>query len=113
MLNSFHISVISVAFFILVISFLVIAYKFFMMKKDFVYPPVLPSCPDHWQDLSEKTKGSKCVNVKKLGTCGINVMDFSKPQWIGSKGSCNKKRWATSCGVVWEGITNKNPCEDY
>ena len=53
------------------------------------------------------------MNVKKLGTCGINVMDFSKTQWIGSKGSCNKKRWATSCGVVWEGITNKNPCEDY
>jgi hypothetical protein len=82
-----------------------------MMKNDFAFPPVLPSCPDYWQDLSENTKGSKCVNVNKLGTCGNKEMDFSTSEWIGSRGACKKKRWATSCGIVWDGITNRNHCD--
>jgi hypothetical protein len=110
MLSSFHNTVIRVAFVILILSFIVIAIKFFMMKNDFVYPPVIPSCPDHWQDLSEKGKGTRCVNKNKLGNCGNTVMDFSRPQWIGQRGLCNKKRWASGCGIAWDGISNKDPC---
>jgi hypothetical protein len=111
MLSSFHNTVLGVALFILIISFIVIAIKFYRMKNDFVYPPVLPSCPDFWQDQSDKVKGSKCVNTNKLGTCGVEVMNFSTSNWTGQRGLCNKKKWATGCGIVWDGITNKNPCD--
>jgi hypothetical protein len=113
MLNSFHNTVLRVAFFILVISFIIIAIMFYTKKNDFVYPPVTPSCPDYWQDESATVKGSKCVNKKNLGTCQNKVMNFSTTQWIGHNGMCNKKRWATGCGITWEGVTNKNHCERF
>ena len=50
MLNSFQYTVLRVAFVILIFSFIFIAIKFYRMKDDFVYPPVVPSCPDFWQD---------------------------------------------------------------
>jgi hypothetical protein len=110
MLNSFHNTVLGVAFFILIISFIVIAIMFYRMKNDLVYPPVIPSCPDFWLDESDKIKGSRCVNKNKLGSCGNTVMDFSHSHWTGPKGICNKKKWANGCGISWDGITNKKIC---
>jgi hypothetical protein len=110
MLSTFHRLVISVAFVILIISFVIIAIKFYRMKNDFVYPPVIPSCPDFWQDESDKVKGSRCINKNKIGTCGNTVMNFSTSYWTGQRGMCNKKTWASACGLSWDGITNKDPC---
>jgi hypothetical protein len=110
MLSSYQNIVLLVALVILIFSFIFIAIKFYRMKDDFVYPPVVPSCPDFWQDESEKVKGSKCVNKNKLGSCGNTVMNFSTPKWRGQRGMCNKKTWASACGISWDGITNKDPC---
>jgi hypothetical protein len=65
------------------------------------------NCPDYWEDVSEGN-GSNCVNVKNLGTCGSNAMDFTTQQWVGDKGLCNKNEWAKKCDLTWDGITN-NP----
>jgi hypothetical protein len=111
MLSQFHNTVLGVALVILIFSFIVIAIMFYRMKNDFVYPPVIPSCPDYWYDESEKVKGSKCVNKNKLGKCGNTTMNFSTPQWTGQRGLCNKKKWTSACGVAWDGISNKNPCD--
>ena len=37
-------------------------------------------------------------------------MDFTKSHWIGGNGLCHKKRWATACGLTWDGVTNRNHC---
>jgi len=110
MLSSFQYTVLVVALVILILSFIAIVIMFLFTKKEFVYPPVLPSCPDYWQDESEKVKGSRCVNKNKLGNCQNTVMNFSSSLWTGQRGMCNKKRWATGCGITWDGITNKDPC---
>lgn len=65
------------------------------------------NCPDYWEDVSDGN-GSNCVNVKNLGTCGSNSMDFTIQQWVGDKGMCNKNEWAKKCDLTWDGITN-NP----
>jgi hypothetical protein len=65
------------------------------------------NCPDYWEDVSNGD-GSNCVNVKNLGTCGSNSMDFTTQQWVGDKGLCNKNEWAKKCDLTWDGITN-NP----
>lgn len=109
-LTQFQKSVIGVSIFIGCIVLIIIAIKFFLLKKDFVFPPVIPSCPDFWEDLSEKENGSKCVNVNKLGTCNTGMMDFTRSKWIGSNGLCNKKIWARACGISWDGVSNKNHC---
>ena len=34
-------------------------------------------------------------------------MDFTTPQWNGSgTGNCTKFKWAKSCNLSWDGITN-------
>lgn len=83
-----------------------------------VWPPVIGDCPDYWLDMSGN--GSVCANVKNLGngTCkpaGSDkylTMDFSQPAFLGGNAMCSKYKWATSCGVTWDGITYgvENPC---
>ena len=71
------------------------------------------NCPDYWQDNSQGN-GSKCVNTKHLGTCSTTAeeeqqeMDFSLSKWSGEDGLCHKSKWARSCDLTWDGITN-NP----
>jgi len=65
------------------------------------------NCPDYWNDYSNGN-GSKCVNTKRLGTCNVEEMDFSLSKWTGNNGLCHKYKWARSCDLNWDGITN-NP----
>jgi hypothetical protein len=41
------------------------------MKDDFVYPPVVPSCPDFWQDESEKVKMFEVPIPTNRGVLGV------------------------------------------
>jgi hypothetical protein len=64
--------------------------------------------------------GAVCVNVKKLGNskCASNgskylVKDFTGANYEGPKGSCEKYKYATDCGISWDGITygrKDTPC---
>lgn len=77
-----------------------------------VWPPLVGECPDYWLDLS--ANGSKCINTKNLGTCPNNkTMDFTLAPYNGSDSGCQKYKWATSCGLTWDGITSGviNPCD--
>jgi len=69
-------------------------------------------CPDNTtaktDDSGSSCPISKCYNVKKLGTksdtCGME-MDFSKYS------TCEKQKWAKTCNITWDGITNvSNAC---
>jgi len=100
----------------LVLIFILVLLALQFAKNNGVWPPVLSQCPDYWVDQS--TNGSKCVNVKDLGTCHAStsgahtIMDFSTPNYRGSNGLCQKYNWATNCGISWDGITYgvTNPC---
>jgi len=54
----------------------------------------------------------KCYNTHQLGTVSSTCtskpvsMDFSEDMYKGTSGICNKRKWATQCGVTWDGITN-------
>ena len=81
-----------------------------------VWPPLTSDCPDYWLDASGN--GSSCLNTHSLGKCNIpskgnpNTMNFNQMPFTGSDGLCAKYRWATNCGVTWDGITFgvQNPC---
>lgn len=53
-------------------------------------------------------EASKCYNVKGLGvnTGSCAMVDFSDPKYTGSAGLCEKQKFAESCKVSWEGISN-------
>ena len=105
------------AIIILIVSLVIIGVSL-SYSKNKVWPPMVPNCPDYWT-VDGSGNNTTCVNIKDLGTCSSNTgdkhltMNFNSPQFTGSNGPCNKRTWANSCGVSWDGITYgvKNPCQ--
>jgi hypothetical protein len=103
---------------ILIICLILIGMGISKAQASEKWPPLIGDCPDYWTDLSGN--GAKCVNTKDLGTCNGSVqsgqhlqMDFSVAPYTGENGSCSKYKWATGCGITWDGITEgvKSPCD--
>ena len=115
---SFQTIVLRVAFFVLFILLIVIGYFIYKSKNSQNWPPLVGDCPDYWVDLGQN--GSKCSNVKNLGTCNGSIaqgqhltMDFSGAPYIGAQSLCSKSKWAKGCGITWDGITSgvNDPCD--
>ena len=53
-------------------------------------------------------EASKCYNIHGLGVNEGNcaVVDFSGAEYTGSAGLCNKQKWAETCKVSWDGVSN-------
>jgi hypothetical protein len=50
-----------------------------------------------------------CYNLHKLGDYtknGCLSQDFNDDTYTGSNGLCQKQKWATTCAVAWDGVTN-------
>jgi hypothetical protein len=87
------------------------------------WPPIDSSCPDYW-NIDPATNnciippaGTRNVgtlyttgNTIASGVKGINStntqINFNDPYYI----ACNKKLWAKTWGVYWDGYTNYNGC---
>lgn len=106
---SFQVGTIIIAFIILSVCLVLIAYSLSQVKNNAQYPPVVADCPDYWLDMSDGT-GGNCINKHAdLGlTSCEKKMDFSKPFWSGELGMCRKKQWAQKCNLTWDGVTNNN-----
>ena len=99
--------VIFVATVFLILMLIVIGIAMYKNRNNYVFPPVVPECPDYWVDESSNGSGKKCVNVKNLGNESCpKTMDFSTSTWSGDRGLCNKSKWAKACGLTWDGVTN-------
>lgn len=78
-------------------------------KEDDQYPPVTAECPDYWDVTKDSDGTTKCVNTKELGSKNCaRTMDFTTVNFLGPNGKCAKQKWANSCQVTWDGITNAN-----
>jgi len=112
---TFQSTVIVVFGVILIVCLLSMGYMMYKKQTTGKWPPNIGECPDYWVDLSGN--GSQCVNTKNLGTCPNNTtMDFTVAPYNGADGSnelCEKKRWAQTCGLTWDGITSGviDPCD--
>lgn len=128
---SFQTTVLVIATMILIVSLLYIAYSLNQNISDTQWPPIVGDCPDYWTAATKKDiddlgvnnaslgAGPFCVNVKNLGKCPAKagdkhlVMDFNDNIYKGTNGPCQKYKWASNCGVTWDGITYgvNNPCD--
>ena len=109
--------VLAIAIIIFIILMIFIAAVLYNKKYGVKFPPTVSQCPDYWIDKPEQngTGGihddgkQSCTNVKNLGNISCDkTMDFTGSFWQGSTGGCNKYKWAKSCDLTWDGITN-NP----
>jgi|TARA_B110000967_G_scaffold198642_1_gene231969 hypothetical protein len=113
--------VITIAIIIFIVLMIFIAIILYNNKYGVKFPPTTSDCPDYWIDqgtndgnINENGKMTqKCVNVKNLGNTSCSKeMDFTTGDWGGSTGLCNKYKWAKSCDLTWDGITNnKDLCD--
>ena len=94
--------VIVIAIILLIASLTFIGYALYSNKSDQQFPPVQATCPDYWT-----SHNGKCVNSHNLGQCPGPV-NFNTPHYQGDQGPCNKSKWAKSCNVTWDGITNND-----
>jgi hypothetical protein len=98
----FQKTVATVAIVILIIALTFIGITLYRQSFNSIYPPVIANCPDYW-DVS----GNFCVNSMGLGNARcIAPMDFSTPQWNNNNSMCNKYKWAKSCNLTWDGISD-------
>lgn len=129
-MNNFLKTLLIVTIVVLIISLTTIGVIIALDNTKVKFPPRVDGCPDYWvhasylksgdvstdnNDIDIDKLGDECVNIKKLGTCNDSlIMDFNKPPYNndGSKGlntgACNKYKWAKSCNITWDGITNKS-----
>jgi len=101
---TFQTIVMTTATIILIVSLCFIGMSLYRQKYTADYPPVIPNCPDYW-DIS----GNFCIAHPDLGneSCRVNT-DFTLPIWGGETGKCDKYKWAKSCNLTWDGITNND-----
>jgi hypothetical protein len=93
---------------ILIIALSFIGLALYRQKYKADFPPVIANCPDYWIDSSGNGKACNLDSNpnNQVGTCK-GPMDFTAPQWSGTgTGDCAKFKWAKSCNLSWDGITN-------
>ena len=121
--------VIIVATVLLIICLIFIGATLYNNTYNAEYPPVTGTCPDYWVDVGGDSGGGH----KGLTHCvapGLKRADGSyltpeidgygnkscKSKWVSPKepldedARCEYKKWATSCNLTWDGVTNTGPC---
>lgn len=112
-MDGFQKFILFAAIIILVLALIFIGVMLSKGKSQTQWPPIVPECPDYW--LADGSgNNTTCVNVKNLGTCQQNTMNFNTPTFTGTNSLCAKYTWANNCGVSWDGITYgvNNPCQN-
>lgn len=103
---SFQITVSLIAIILLIFVLIFVSYLLNKEKTNKPFPPIIGGCPDYWSAASENGV-DVCKNNKSLGNVECSkTMNFSSVPWTGTDGNCAKKKWATGCGITWDGITN-------
>ena len=119
-----------VAIVLLVVLLTVIGIMMTSKKNKKGFPDYKNVCPDYWtfregsDTICMPPAGN--INVPKASAYegmvqtvihdGVNLdsskkrvtsIDISKENWTSD---CDKKKWATKNGILWDGITNSNLC---
>ena len=124
-MDKFYTVTIIVAFVILVIA--LIGLGILLQNQDAAteFPPKQNQCPDHWTVSGEYCKwgNNNNFNLGDLSTndtsgaiysiSGDYVEHSADKSGIKFKSNvlrCDKKKWANSNGIIWDGVSNYNQC---
>lgn len=113
-MEPFYLIVLAVATVLLILILTYIGIKLRKSKKSIPFPPVANTCPDYWiADPSGCKIPTNNVNMGSYNgtdyvtTCTdeSKCLDLTKLSTI-----CQKKGFATSNGIIWDGVSNYNSC---
>ena len=78
-----------------------------LMQKQSInsrYPLQSNTCPDLWT-LSSDSKNCNVGNTN-VGNISVSSISLSNMGYT----TCDKKRWAKTNGIEWDGVSNYNGC---
>jgi hypothetical protein len=108
----FQKTVTTIAIVILIVSLSFIGIALYRAKYKSSYPPAIANCPDYW-DVSGNLCLNKNINPPLGNSTCSRQMDFTTPGWSGRDAMCSKQKWARSCNLTWDGISdNVNLCPE-
>lgn len=104
---------------VIFLTIIMVVFTYNKLDKSFdekKWPPSVSKCPDYWIENETSSGDTICVNDKNLGkdTCPtqVNFQTFSQNSRLLADDDCEKAKWAKSCNLTWDGITNKeNICK--
>jgi len=99
---SFQSIVLTIAIVILIICLIILAILMWSSKNELAFPPELSNCPDYFI-MKKEGNDDVCYNIKGLGAGG-NGCEKASFHGMDKK---EKREWAESCRVTWDGITNR------
>ena len=118
-MESFHITVLTVATIIFIIALTTIGVLMQKGSKGGTFPPFASNCPDGWNETSSvnsstgvatytctpPTTPSPLLKPSDGLTGTINVTYNESTTSI-----CDKKKWTSANNVIWDGVSNYNGC---
>lgn len=128
-MEQFYVIVITIAIVLLILALTYIGV--FLIGDDttqVTFPPHSNQCPDYWEvngdgscvipDVGDVNFGKKSAKDEFVVNKSDGSVDDSYPQPDDTNTSipfenrtiCEKKRWANTFDVVWDGVTNYNKC---
>ena len=94
--------VVTIAIVFLVLALIAFGVALYNKKFKARYPPIIADCPDYWVD-NEGT----CINSKNLGKAFCTKrFNINEVKQLGENAICLKQKWAKSCDLTWDGVTN-------
>tara|TARA_X000000368_G_scaffold418772_1_gene419897 strand:+ start:1114 stop:1548 length:435 start_codon:yes stop_codon:yes gene_type:complete len=103
---------------ILALFAIFLSFRFTNVLSSVKWPPEEQKCPDYWSHSFDSTGSEVCKDVKDLTNLGtysdstagelvtpyeLGIEDAEASIW---STTCNKKAWADSYGLTWDGVTN-------
>ena len=114
-MQEFQKTILIAALIIFIVFMLLVSSMLKNAKDESIFPPEVPTCPDYWENITDKP-GNKGICRKTLagapgkkGACEQD-MDFSVAPYNGANGRKEKCKWAKNCEIEWDGITNVGLC---
>jgi hypothetical protein len=115
MLGNFNRTVLLVASVLLILGLIIIGFFIVKSVQDSAYPPVISDCPDYWNvNYDPVTQKKICTNNSINPGPNTNECRNYPVSLFSANGSseadiiCAKNKWAKSCNIHWDGITNNS-----
>lgn len=122
-MNEFNTLVLNIAIIILILSLVVVGIILYFSIQNSTFPPFDTQCPTYYKldpsgvecrfDTTTYGSSSGRTNYPSLAVPPSNtncnpvpVSTFYGNGYSRDEILCSKNRWAKSCGVFWDGVTN-------
>ena len=91
---------------ILALFAIFLSFRFTNVLSSVKWPPEEPKCPAYWTHTFDANDNEVCKDGNNLTGGGEEDAKIEEAEASMWSTTCNKKAWADSYGLTWDGVTN-------